>query len=801
MPLLAVAFAAGLLIAEVWDFPPVAMWLLALAAVLMVVLSGLSRVSLLPALCLLAALLGLLRVGFIEAPGEDLLRYHGVPGTVAQGLVVDQPTDSGGAYSFRLSVDRITSDTDPNWLDVSGDVRVSAKPTSSISETRSSHPFRYGDRLEIRGRLTLPEPLGDFDYPAYLEMQGIRTVTAFPEVVLISEGNGSWLVLWLSKARLSLADSAERIVAEPAGAFGNAILLGIRDGLPELLVDDFRGTGASHLLAISGLHVGMALVMAVSVGSVAFGRRRRLYLFLPLGVIWTYALLSGASPSAVRATAMGTVYLAALAVGRPRSLIPALALAALVMTAIDPRVIFSISFQLSFAAMLGISVYLERVHDRLAPQPAAGGFPSALVGTLGISVAATLATAPLVALHFGHLPLVGLPTSLLVLPAVPFALSFHAIAAAVGLVSDIAALPFGWLAWLFSSYVIGVVSAFAQVPAVTVSLEEMESALVWTYYVVLAAVALVLTGYVPWRPRELNSSLSMNLVRRVSPPWQVTMIAVAIACLVWVAALNQPNGNLRVVFADVGQGDMTAVTTPSGHRIVVDGGPDPLRSAEVLGGEFPFWARSVDLMVLTHPHSDHITGLNETLRRYDVANILERRQEFEGAEYAVWNSLVEAKGADTIDARPGLAFSFPDGVTVEVLGPPTELLSGTGSDVDNGSVVIRLAYGNRSFIITGDLFSEGEAWLVDSGQRLASDVLRVAHHGSRTSSSQEFLEAVNPGVAVFSVGQDNRFGHPHVEVVERLKTLVNGSQVFSTAERGSITLETDGQKLWMWAER
>lgn len=801
LPLLAVAFIAGLLVGDLLHLSLAVVALLTIAAILLVALSALSRASLLPALALAAALTGILRIGLAEPLGEGLLPYHDQRDTVVQGTVVGQPADHGGAHSFRLAADRISTSLDEDWLNVSADVLVSANPTWAITEARSSHPFRYGDRLEIRGRLKSPEPIEDFDYPAYLERQGIRTVAAFPEVILISEGNGDWLIRWLSTARLALSDSAESVVAEPAGAFGNAIMLGVRDGLPESVVNDFRSTGASHLLAISGLHVGLTLVMAVSLGAAAFGRRHGLYLLLPLVVIWTYAILSGASPSAIRATAMGTVYLAALAVGRPRSLIPALALAALVMTAIDPRILLSISFQLSFAAMLGISVYVERVHERLAPQPVSGELRSAIIGTVGVSVAATLATAPLVAFHFGLLPLVGLPTTLLALPAVPFALAFHAATAVVGLFSDVAELPFGWLAWLFSSYVIGVVSAFARVPAATVIIGESGFALVWAYYVILTAVALVLTGHLPWRPHIVISRLSFDMVRQISLPWQVTTIAVGAAALVWIAVLNQSSGNLRVVFADVGQGDMTAITTPAGHRIVVDGGPVPQRAAEVLGVEFPFWERDVDLLVLTHPHSDHVSGLNEALRRYKVGSVLERRQDFEGAEYTAWNDLVESEGADTIQAVPGLSFSFPDGAVIEVLGPPTELLSGTESDVDNGSVTVRVAYGDRSFIVTGDLFAEGELWLVESGQRLSTDVLRVAHHGSRTSSTQAFLDAVDPGAAVISVGSDNRFGHPSPEVVERLNSVVHESQVFSTAESGSIAFETDGENLWMWTER
>ena len=802
LPLLAVAFIAGLLLAEFLDAPLVAVGLLTAASVLLVAFSGLTRISVLPALALAAVTLGLLRPGLAEPPSAGLLPYHNEPGTAVQGLVVDQPTDHGGAYSFRLSVASVRTDASTAWRDVTGDVRVTARPTVALTETRDPPYFRYGDRLEVRGRLSSPEPIEDFDYPAYLESQGIRSVAAFPDVALVSEGNGSPSRRWLISTRNALAESTDRVVAEPAGAFGQAILLGMRGGLPDPLVDDFRNTGASHLLAISGLHVGMALVMAASLGTFLFGRRRGLYLLLPLGAIWLYALLSGASPSAVRATAMGTVYLLAVAVGRPRSLVPALALAAIVMTAIDPRILLSISFQLSFAAMLGISVYVERVHERLAPLPGAGGgIRGSVIGAIGVSVAATLSTAPLVAFHFGHLPLVGLPTTLLVLPAVPFALAFHAAAAVIGLLSEVVALPFGWMAWLFSSYVITVVAAFAQVPAATVDLGESGTALVWAYYVVLGGLALALTGFLPWRPSLSRSGTLVDLVRNVSVPWQVTAVVVGAACLVWIAALSQPGGQLRVVFADVGQGDMTVITTPAGYTVVVDGGPDPSRAAEVLGQQLTFWERDVDLIVLTHPHSDHITGLNEILRRYDVGTVLERRQEFEGAEYAAWDDLIEANDTATIDAVPGLELAFADSVTVEVLGPPAPLLFGTDSDVDNGSVIVRVAYGNRSFIITGDLFREGEAWLVASGQRLASDVLKVGHHGSRTSSSQAFLDAVDPGVAVISAGSDNRFGHPNPEVVERLKAFVDESQLFTTAEVGSLTFETDGMGLWVWTER
>ena len=809
LPILAPAFIVGLLLGDMWDAPAGAVGLLTLAAVLLTALSVSSRVSLLPALAIGAALLGLLRGGLVEQPGTQLLIYHDLSGLAVQGLVIDQPLDHGRVHSFRLKVDQVRRNSDASWREAVGDVRVTAIPTLALAQVRDTPLFRYGDRLELRGRFEAPTPIGEFDYPAFLERQGISTVMAFPDVVLISEGGGLPVRRWLSSLRIALSGSLERVVSEPQAAFGQAILLGMRDGLPDSLTDDFRRTGASHLLAISGLHVGMVLLFTTSLSALVFGRRRGLYLMLPLGAIWLYAILSGASPSAMRASAMGTVYLGAIAVGRPGTLTPALALAAIVLTSIEPRILYSISFQLSFAAMLGIGVYAERtsewVDDRLGLRPESGGIGTAVaravVGTIGITIAATLATAPLVGLYFGQLSLVGLPTTLLTLTAVPFALGFHAAASSVGMVSDVSAMPFGWLAWLFSSYVIGVVSTLARIPGSTISVGAVGGVLVWVYYAALAALMVTASIRIPWRSWGAGISTAVDLARSILLPWPVVLVVCAAAVLVWTSALNQQPRRLRVVFADVGQGDMTVITTPAGNTIVVDGGPDRSRAAEVLGNLLPFWDRTLELLVLTHPHEDHITGLNEVLKRYTVERVLERRLSFEGPEYAIWRNLINADGAQAISAIPNLTVAFEDGVSIEVVGPADPLLTGTRSDVNNASVIVRVVYGSRSFLVTGDVFSEGELSVVRSGRSLASDVLKVAHHGSLTSSSQMMINAVDPTAVVVSVGADNRFGHPHPDVIDRLEAVVGQSNVFTTSERGSVTFETDGETIWVATER
>ncbi len=794
-----------------------ALGLLMLASLLLVALALSLRLSALPAVALLFLLLGAFRADCVGERVDDLPAHHDARGGVeVRGTVVEPPSGIGATLSFRLSVDSVRAGQDSVWQSASGDALITANSTVDIVRARKPPLIRYGDRLEISGRLTAPEPIDDFDFPAYLERQGMRSVMSFPDIVLLEEGVGIFWRRWLSSLRVALAGSIARATPEPQAAFGQSILLGVRDGLPESLREDFRRTGASHLLAISGLHIGILLSTVISVSVAAFGRRHRLYLLAPLVAVWLYALLSGASPSAVRAAVMGTLYIAAIFVGRPRSLTPALALAAGLMAAHDPSILRSISFQLSFAAMLGIAAYYEGLADTVTERIGHGlqddrisiRAARALANAIGITLAATIATAPLVGFYFQNVSLVGLPTTLLTMPAVPLALMSHAAAAVVGLVSQTAAIPLGWLAWGLSAYITGAVSLIARVSSASVEVGGIGSGLMWAYYTLLAALATAAPGYGflrrRWQFRPILSRLLAVLstlfttLSNRGVPWQIVVMAVVCAALMWAVALgSRSSGRLEVAFVDVGQGDMAVITTPRGYRIVVDGGPDAQRAASALGEILPFWERSIDLAVLTHPHRDHIAGLTEVLRRYEVGGVLERRQTFVSADYEAWKGLIDSASVPTLSASAGATLRFDDGVSIEVLSPPESLLVGTDSDIDNGSVVLRIVYGRVKFLLTGDMFHEGESRLIDSGVAVDSDVIKVGHHGSRTSSSEEFIRSVAPVAAVISAGKDNHFGHPDDEIVERLESVIPQSRVFVTSEVGSVIFYTDGVTLWV----
>ena len=811
---LAAAFVAGIWAADRLAISVAGVSLLALAGLLGIALLFSLRRSILPALLVVAVVAGALRVEAL-GPTEDgpLLPYHGRAPLQIEGVVVGDPRSRGVAATLRLSAERIN--TGDGWADTTGELLVTLRASVELVRSREPPYFRYGDRLQLEGSLASPQPLEGFDYPTYLARQGIGSVMAFPEAALVAEGEGSAFYGWLYGARRRLARSLEQAVPEPQASVGQALLLGIRDGLPDRMVEDFRDTGTSHVLAISGLHVGIMLLLSLGVSIAALGRRHHLYLVAPATLVWLYALISGLSPSATRAAIMASVYLLALLVGRPRSVLPALGFAAAVMVAFDPQVLFSVSFQLSFAAVTGIATLappMSRLLKTLLSISEAGEDSGQSAATwlvargadlTSLTMAATVATLPLVAFHFERVSLIGVVTTLLVLPALPLIVVAQAMAALSGVASASLGQLLGLLAWVTTSYLTAVVGGFAKVPGIALETGRLAPFLVWGYYGAAAAAMAALAC-----ARRLRRPSVSHVLRTASAPladkrvpWWLVGLAVSLAALSWTAALSLPDQRLHVAFVDVGQGDGAFITTPSGRQIVVDGGPDPLAMVRALGARMPPVDRTVDIVVLTHPHADHVNGLLEVLRRYEVALVLERQIAYESPPHQAWRGLVEGSAARVVQAEAGQVISMGDGVILRVVSPPARLLQGTVSDVDNSSVVLRVEYGDVSFLLTGDMFEEGEAALVGSGAPIDSDVLKVGHHGSRNSSSLEFLASVSPAIAVIATGEDNRFGHPHAETLEALQQHVSGELLFLTSERGAVEFVTDGRRLEVSTER
>jgi competence protein ComEC len=345
--------------------------------------------------------------------------------------------------------------------------------------------------------------------------------------------------------------------------------------------------------------------------------------WVAIGGIALYTLLVGADAAVVRAAIMGGLFVLALYLGRQSEVRTSLIFAAIVMTAINPYVLWDVGFQLSFAATAGL-IWLAPLLERTAERPLAAlvgaghvrGGMRLLSAALLVTLAAQIATGPLIVYHFGRLSAISLLTNLLILPVQPMVMLAGGLATLVGMVWLPAGQFLGWLAWLPLAWTVWVVDWTAAAPFASVSLGHFSPWLLAAIYAGLAAVVWWASRAQPEGEIE-SASQPVGGPRALRASTRMVFAAGAvIVALVWLAAAALPDGRLHVAFLDVGQGDAILITTPGGRQILIDGGPSATTTLWEMGQHMPFWDRSLDVVVNTHPEADHLTGLPEVLRRY-----------------------------------------------------------------------------------------------------------------------------------------------------------------------------------------
>jgi competence protein ComEC len=552
----------------------------------------------------------------------------------------------------------------------------------------------------------------------------------------------------------------------------------------------------THIIAISGFNIAILIAMLVTVAE-KFMSRRGAVIFAVGGII-VYTILVGAAASVVRAAIMGSIYLIANRwLGRPNFAYASLFLSGFLMTLFNPFALWDIGFQLSFTATLGLMIYgtpfsqwtrSQLLHwlDESIVNPIMGVLSEAVL----ITLAAQMLTLPLMMAYFGQLSLVSLLANAFILPAQPGVMVWGGLATLMGLIVPAIGQALAWVAWLFLSYTIWMVRLFATVPGATIPVEISVSGVI-IIYVAIAA----LTWYAKQeneRRLQIRAGLQKNLTRGTAIGLS---LLVALLSISW--NISQPDGQLHVIFMNVGQGDATLIVTPNGRQLLIDGGLYPSVLNDQLGRQVPFWDREIDLMVATHPDADHVSGLVEVFGRYAIGRLI---TDGEGmGESSIYDEvLLAAETARTPihPAKVGEVIYLDEGVRLEVVHPGDTL---NRESRNENSVSMRLVYGSFTFLFTGDAEEQAEGEMLATGLPLQSLVFKAGHHGSRSSSTMPFLEAVRPQIIVVSSGAGNRFGHPHPEMLARAQAI--GAAVLRTDELGSVEVITDGQTMWWQATR
>ena len=660
----------------------------------------------------------------------------------------------------------------------------------------------YGDRLEMTISLRAPKQFrnpGVFQTADYLERKfsGVAFLSNDQTIKKIGEG-GNRFLKDIYHFRDQIREKILSDMTSPAGPILLAMVLGETGYLTDPIRDAFTDSGTNHILSISGSHLAM-------VSFFIFGSARFLLLRLPIPMLlrlslikipsqWAalmtaiaaifYTLLSGAAVATVRSLIMILAYLFSIVLGRPAAIKQALSLAALLIVIADPQAIFDISFQLSFLAILFI-ILATKWWEALYPKPDATQgmverFKQAAI-TMGVaSCAATFATMPLTLYYFHQFSFVGIISNFIVIPLTGLLLL------PLGWLSSLAAPFFPFFPLAALNFEIGlfyfkIVSFFAEVPYANLHFASPHLLMVVLFILIL------------W----------VLLVRRVSLRIMVVVLVFFSALFVGWGSLRFLSKSLRVTFLDVGQGDSAFIEFPTGETMLVDAGsgmPFDVGKAAIV----PFlWERkikTIDYLVGTHPEMDHIGGFDSIIKKFNIKHILSNGIAPDVQFYqALMKTIRDKRIAQQVVNQKTMPIQIGD-CRIIFLHPNVGVDPNEENRNDH-SIVFRLSclsQPDTAFLFTGDIEKQAIDIMLLDNDLTKSTILKVPHHGARGSLlsslflGDTFLKKVSPKIAIFSVGEKNRYGHPHSEVIAAYKK--SGAKIYRTDHDGAITVTLHPKK-------
>jgi competence protein ComEC len=688
---------------------------------------------------------------------------------------------------------------------------VSGKARMTIRDNRPS--VGYGDSILAAGRIFETRGYlnpGGFDYPAYLAQNGIyRTIAVKDSGRITPLIRGTGIFRSIQDLRERMRQSFLAATSGPGSAILQAMVLGEEGGLTEEIRDQFMTAGVTHIISISGSHLGMVALLCFGFirgllillpeawyhRLTLFTEPRKIAAWLTLPLVAFYALLAGGQTATIRSLIMISAGLFALILDRDHALTHALSLAALASLIENPQALFDLSFQFSYLSVLVIAAVVSLWKELgIATETRLQKMRNSIVMLIVISLATSLATGPLAARYFHQLSAAGILANLFVIPfagmiVVPLGL-FSAI-----LSLGMAALPLAGLNQIVADSFVGLVGLFARLPCA--EMHTRTPGILWLllYTVMLTSGFLSLRIYVLARFHPLEQS-------RRPPFFLKTVFVLSGVCILIMplATLHRHEGT-RLIFLDVGQGDCALVVLASGKTVLIDGG-GTFDNRFDIGRRIvaPFlWHRgtgTLDLVILSHPHPDHMNGLLYVLRKFPIGEIWTHGFDRDLPGYdALRQVIAEQKIPHLIVSAATPEYKLGNS-SIRILHPSEDFEAWDGKAYaaeNDRSLVVRIADDNGVFLFPGDIGVHAEESLICRGTDVKCDVMKVPHHGSRSSSSPSFLSAAKPAIAVVSAGKGNLYGHPAGEVLERYDRA--GARLFRTDVDGAVLVGAGDGKL------
>lgn len=716
---------------------------------------------------------------------KGIVRFASSQAVVLEGIVRERPVVSSKGGRVVLQVDTV----------ISGKCYEAVDGAVMLHVAEGDLILNRGDRIRCRTKISVPHRLGlpgEFDYGRYLGFQGIPVVgrvASQDEIVRIRVAVKDSLLRRADLVAQYLGDFVRTSIPDPAiSSILTALMIGDQKRIPTELSDAYTRAGVNHILSVSGFHVGILAYFIVSIGlwlatsfeSLALRLNlRRIVLLLSLPVMLLYLLLTGSAPATARSVIMLSLFVLALCAERETDPINTLLMSACLLLAIHPPTLFDASFQLSFLALWGIIVLVPPVMEKIN----AVNHPwlRTLLQFAAVSCAASVATAIPALFMFNQTSLNGIFANFLIVPLLGYGAVLITFCAApfMFIYQPVAIFLLAIAAWIVavSNWLIGLFSHMPVVRFYGITAVDM-----FLFISVLSVLTFI-------RNRAVKILFCCGL----------PLVAIAVHQFNGVEA----DGRLHITMLSVGQAESLLVRLPDGATMLVDGGGYLHETGRDFGERVlapalhKLGIERVDYLVLTHPHPDHLGGLVQVARTLPIGTFMEAVPAGDnGEDYRQLISELKRRQVPFHTLSAGERLNLPGMVSLQVFSPEKQSRRTGSVDDDVGlneeSLVFRMEYGSFSMLFTADAGSVTEEHLLAAKAHVKSTVLKVGHHGSRFSTSDAFLDEVDPAVALISAGAGNTFGLPSGQTLRRLER--RGIKTFRTDRDGTLELVTDGVK-------
>ena len=636
-------------------------------------------------------------------------------------------------------------------------VRNNKKILINIKMSQDIPSMKYGDSLYIEGEFKQPEEARNYkgyNYKQYLKTKKIIGTVELEKAKILKSSSGSFI----HNIQKYIKDTRNGTLTDEEGNLLLAILSGDKDKLSEDIQESFKTSNLSHMLAVSGAHVwyiilGLTYVLQNSIIGKKNGKIVCIFFLL------VFMAITNFTPSVTRACIMAVLTLFSGIIYRKSDVYTNISVAALITLIFNPYSLLDLGFQLSYGGTIGIIIFIKRIQEKKSNSKVINYIKQMAL----VSIYANIIIIPIMMYHFNTVSFTFIISNIMASPI----LGIIVITGFLFIIASITVKPLTRLIAIFIKPILSILIKISQI----CSKLPFSNILVVTPYMfnVISYYAIIL--YCIKSKKNNKCKIIICLL----------IVLILINFIIYIFPQK-----LRIFFIDVGQGDSTLIITPDKKTVLIDGGgSDSFDVGEKVLLPYLLDRRilKVDYVLIPHFDTDHATGVAQILGKIDVSSIILTRQLEENDIYRHILSIAKEKKIKLIYVKEGDVLKI-GGIKISIIHPENKLM--INNPMNNNSIVCKVEYNSFSMLLTGDIEMEAEELILRKNINLKADVLKVAHHGSKTSTTGEFLKAINPKVALIGVGKNNNFGHPSNEVIQRLKE--NGTRIYRTDENGEISI-------------